>query len=35
VKNSHLTVPMEPGLGLEINPEFLKRNLADGEEYWG
>ena len=35
VKNSHLTVPLEPGLGVDLNPEFLRRNLADGEEYWG
>jgi L-alanine-DL-glutamate epimerase-like enolase superfamily enzyme len=34
VKNSHLTVPAAPGLGLELNPEFLKKNLAEGEEYW-
>jgi L-alanine-DL-glutamate epimerase-like enolase superfamily enzyme len=35
VKNSHLTVPTAPGLGLEINPDFLKKNLVEGEEYWG
>ena len=35
VKNSHLTVPTSPGLGLEINPDFLKRNMVEGEEYWG
>jgi L-alanine-DL-glutamate epimerase-like enolase superfamily enzyme len=35
VKNSHLTVPTAPGLGLEINPDFLKQNLVEGEEYWG
>jgi len=26
---------MEPGLGVDLNPEFLRRNLADGEEWWG
>jgi len=35
VKNSHLTVPTAPGLGLEINPDFLRKNLVEGEEYWG
>jgi L-alanine-DL-glutamate epimerase-like enolase superfamily enzyme len=35
VKNSHLTVPTTPGLGLDINPDFLKKNLVEGEEYWG
>ncbi|MDQ1468919.1 MAG: hypothetical protein QOJ99_399 [Bryobacterales bacterium] len=35
VKNSHLTVPTTPGLGLEMNPDFLKKNLVDGEEFWG
>jgi galactonate dehydratase len=35
VKNSRLTVPTGPGLGLDINPDFLKQNLAPGEEYWG
>ena len=35
VRNSHLKVPMGPGLGLDLNPDFLKQNLAEGEEYWG
>ncbi len=35
VKNSHLSVPEGPGLGLEINTDFLKKNLVEGEEYWG
>lgn len=34
VKNSHLTVPTTPGLGLELNPDFLRKNLVDGEVYW-
>jgi galactonate dehydratase len=29
-----LKIPTGPGLGLEINPEFLKQNLAEGETYW-
>jgi L-alanine-DL-glutamate epimerase-like enolase superfamily enzyme len=35
VRKGLLTVPTGPGLGLEINPDFLKKNLADGEVYWG
>jgi galactonate dehydratase len=34
VRHSLLKVPTGPGLGLEIDPDFLKRNLADGETYW-
>jgi hypothetical protein len=29
-----LKVPTGPGLGLEINPDFLKQNLVAGEPYW-
>jgi galactonate dehydratase len=35
VRQGLLKVPSGPGLGLEINPEFLKQNLIDGEVYWG
>jgi galactonate dehydratase len=35
VRNGLLTVPTAPGLGLEINAEFLKKNLVAGEPYWG
>jgi galactonate dehydratase len=35
VKNSHLKVPSGPGLGLDINPDFLEQNLSEGEVYWG
>ncbi|MGA2268871.1 MAG: mandelate racemase/muconate lactonizing enzyme family protein [Bryobacteraceae bacterium] len=35
VRNGLLTVPTTPGLGLEINPDFLKKNLVAGEPYWG
>jgi hypothetical protein len=28
-------VPTGPGLGFDINPDFLKKNLIAGEEYWG
>jgi galactonate dehydratase len=34
VRKGLLKVPTGPGLGLEINPDFLKQNLADGETYW-
>jgi galactonate dehydratase len=35
VRKGMLKVPTGPGLGLELNPDFLKKNLAPGEEYWG
>jgi galactonate dehydratase len=35
VQKGMLKVPTGPGLGLELNPDFLKKNLAPGEEYWG
>lgn len=34
VRNGQLKVPAGPGLGLELNADVLRRNLADGEEYW-
>ena len=30
VRKGMLRVPTSPGLGLEINPDFLKKNLAPG-----
>ena len=35
VRKSRLQVPMEPGLGAELNPDFLRKYLAPGEPYWG
>jgi L-alanine-DL-glutamate epimerase-like enolase superfamily enzyme len=35
VRKGLLKVPAGHGLGLEINPDFLKANLAPGEQYWG
>src|SRR5229473_1786625 len=35
VRKSQLKVPAGPGLGLDLNMDFLKRNLAEGEEWWG
>jgi L-alanine-DL-glutamate epimerase-like enolase superfamily enzyme len=34
VRNGLLKVPDGPGLGLDLNREFLKKNLARGEEFW-
>jgi galactonate dehydratase len=34
VKNSRLKLPEGPGLGLDINTDFLKKNMVPGEEYW-
>jgi galactonate dehydratase len=35
VKASKLTVPMVPGLGIDFNNDYLKKNLAPGEAWWG
>ena len=35
VRKGKLTVPTGPGLGLQINPDFLRANLTPGEPYWG
>ncbi len=35
VRNGLLKVPMEPGLGLDLNPDFLQKQLSPGEPYWG
>lgn len=35
VRNSLLQVPAGAGLGLDLNPEVLRANLADGEPWWG
>ena len=34
VRQGLLKVPTGVGLGLDINPDFLKQNLVDGETYW-
>jgi L-alanine-DL-glutamate epimerase-like enolase superfamily enzyme len=34
VKNGHIAVPTKPGLGIELNKEVVKANLARGEKYW-
>lgn len=34
VRDGHLALPDRPGLGIELNPEVVKANLAKGERYW-
>lgn len=35
VRNGLLKVPSGPGLGMELNEDFLKKNIMAGEPYWG
>ena len=35
VRKSLLTVPTLPGLGVDLNSDFLRRNLVEGEPWWG
>ncbi len=35
VKDGHIAVPTKPGLGIELNKDVVKANLAHGEKYWG
>jgi L-alanine-DL-glutamate epimerase-like enolase superfamily enzyme len=34
VKDGHIEVPNKPGLGIELNKDVVKANLARGEKYW-
>ena len=34
VKDGHITVPSKPGLGIELNRDVVRANLAAGEKYW-
>jgi len=34
VQDGHITVPSKPGLGIELNKDVVKANLARGEQYW-
>jgi L-alanine-DL-glutamate epimerase-like enolase superfamily enzyme len=34
VRNSRLPVPTGPGLGVNLNEEFLRANLVENEPYW-
>ena len=35
IKNGYMEISKEPGLGVELNHEYLKANRADGEPWWG
>jgi galactonate dehydratase len=35
VRSSLLQLPKGVGLGLDLNPDFLKQHMADGETWWG
>jgi len=35
VKNSHITLPDKPGIGVELNPDVVKAHLAKDEVWWG
>ncbi len=35
VRKGLLKVPLGPGLGVDLNPDFLRQNLVDGEPWWG
>lgn len=35
VRKGLLTVPAGPGLGVHFNEDVLKKNLVEGEPYWG
>jgi len=34
VRKGQLKVPTGPGLGLDLNMEFLRKNLVEGEPFW-
>lgn len=34
VRQGYIQVPSKPGLGIELNPDVVKANLAAGEKYW-
>jgi L-alanine-DL-glutamate epimerase-like enolase superfamily enzyme len=34
VTEGYIAVPRKPGLGVELNPDVVKANLAEGEKYW-
>lgn len=35
IKEGHVTVADEPGLGIKLNPDVVKAHLAEGEQWWG
>ena len=34
VRNSAVVLPAGPGLGLQLNEDYLKAHTAKGEPYW-
>ena len=34
VAQGYINLPPKPGLGVDLNPEVVKANLAEGEKYW-
>ena len=34
IRNSAMALPTGPGLGLEINEDWLKQHVPKGEPYW-
>jgi L-alanine-DL-glutamate epimerase-like enolase superfamily enzyme len=35
IQDGHMTVSTQPGLGVELDQEYLKANRAEGEPWWG
>jgi L-alanine-DL-glutamate epimerase-like enolase superfamily enzyme len=35
VREGKLQVPAGAGLGLDFNWDYIRKNLADGEPWWG
>jgi len=35
IKNGYMKVSTEPGLGVELNQEYLKANKVESEPWWG
>jgi len=35
IRDGRMTVSTQPGLGVDLDPDFLKRDLAPGEPWWG
>jgi galactonate dehydratase len=35
IRKGRLQVPAGPGLGLDLDMDFLRKNLMPGEEFWG
>src|SRR5690606_19080342 len=35
IKDGYMEVSMQPGLGVELDQEYLKAHLAEGEPWWG